>query len=96
MRNGNAVEIFNGSKPKPLFILPMRNGNKEHLMKAIEKKETFYPTYEEWKRFIPSPLSCEFYPFYPTYEEWKLFQPASTRLSRLLFILPMRNGNKFR
>ncbi len=32
--------------------------------------------------------------FYPTYEEWKRFDTLLWYLSKILFILPMRNGNE--
>ena len=55
----------------------------------------FYPTYEEWKLYPLSSNHFLTFPFYPTYEEWKqsLFFNNAIRYS-LLFILPMRNGNK--
>ena len=58
-------------------------------------KQTFYPTYEEWKLFVPVVSDEMVTPFYPTYEEWKLwFAPILSAVIASLFILPMRNGNR--
>ena len=36
----------------------------------------------------------EAYSFYPTYEEWKRTDKKMEFMGRILFILPMRNGNQ--
>ncbi len=78
-----------------LFILPMRNGNSFSKSLAHSGTLSFYPTYEEWKRFSVSFLSIRIDTFYPTYEEWKLhIAHTSEQWAGMLFILPMRNGNK--
>ena len=62
----------------------------------FERRQSFYPTYKEWKHSCSAIYSSYFQPFYPTYKEWKLrlFQKCLRILTRL-FILPIRNGNYF-
>ena len=41
----------------------------------LSSRNTFYPTYKEWKQISSSPPQLIYIlPFYPTYKEWKLDQ----------------------
>ena len=67
-----------------------------HRTDSTKRTYSFYPTYEEWKpRFPEHRKLVGETSFYPTYEEWKPKNSVnSSGRCIILFILPMRNGNK--
>ena len=87
-------KFFNKHIARYLFILPMRNGNMLGVtIEAVHKRFLSYlwgmETIKFNERFKPQ------FSFYPTYEEWKPSKYFCSFVSlKLLFILPMRNGNK--
>ena len=76
-----------------VFILPMRNGNLKAFIIFSLSSSGFYITYEEWK-LCPSSFESWFNKF--LYYLWGMetsFHAQSSPFCRLVFILPMRNGN---